>query len=736
MKFLLYTLLAFVFFYSAESFSQVKRQGENKSFILKGEVVDDATNMPIPKVNVEILGGQYTTTNLSGRFSISAKIGDELVLKSDDFVTVYYTIKKDDFITVRVQKAESKNSSAISSRSPVATQASFNMYLDSAKFFQKKDAQKSIEYITRALEPGRNKTISKKEYSLAFETLGDINLYWNQADLAIENYKRSLQNSSNIGVSIKLGKAFGQHKNYQESISVFQKLLNENLSGYQKVEVFEGLGDTYNAIGDGTKSVYNYQKALDAAKQHSITPKITDLNSKIGATYAESGSLNKAEKFFGKSLKLAKKENKQRAVSEKNKVADFYNQNREYEKEIELRKETLKALDDLEEKTQVQDEALTPQRQNYKIANAFVAQEKYQQAIPYLKKSIAEADREEDLIVQKDAVRKLSEIYRDIGEYDKATESYQRYVEVVDELYVKKEQEISQAARFSKEIALKQARIASLENDRKLNESRYKLAFENQELTTRNSQIQKWVIVSLAIIVLLLIFAAYSQYKNVRQQKYANNLLALKSLRSQMNPHFIFNALNSVNSFIAVNDERAANKYLTDFSLLMRSVLENSEEDFIPLEKEIELLELYVKLEHFRFKDKFDYTFTVDETINLEAFAIPPMLLQPYVENAVWHGLRYKEEKGTLQIHFKGIDSKTVKIMIIDDGIGREKSKEFKTENQKRQKSKGMGNTQKRVAILNEMYKDKVDVKVGNVFDADSHRDDEGTKVELILKKD
>ncbi|MCB0467356.1 MAG: histidine kinase, partial [Aequorivita sp.] len=423
--------------------------------------------------------------------------------------------------------------------------------------------------------------------------------------------------------------------------------------------------------------------------------------------------------------------NKQRAVSEKNKVADFYNQNRDYEKEIELREETLEELNSMDKGATVEDEALTPQRQNYKIANAFVAQEKYKQAIPYLEKSIAEADKKEDLIVQKDAVRKLSEIYRDIGEFDKATESYQRYVEVVDELYIKKEQEISQAARFSKEITQKQNRIASLENDRKLNESRYKLAFENQELIQKNDRIQKWIIGSLVLIVLLLVFAAYTQFKNVKQQKFANNILALKSLRSQMNPHFIFNALNSVNSFIAVNDERTANKYLTDFSLLMRSVLENSEEDFIPLEKEIELLELYVKLEHFRFKDKFDYKITVDNNIQLNEFVIPPMLLQPYVENAVWHGLRYKEEKGLLEINFNQINSETIKISIIDDGIGRSKSNEFKTENQKKQKSKGMGNTQKRIAILNQMYKDKVDVKVENVFE-----NNEGTKVVLILKKD
>jgi len=219
-------------------------------------------------------------------------------------------------------------------------------------------------------------------------------------------------------------------------------------------------------------------------------------------------------------------------------------------------------------------------------------------------------------------------------------------------------------------------------------------------------------------------------YRNIKQQRVNNNLLALKSLRSQMNPHFIFNALNSVNSFIASNDERTANRYLTDFSKLMRSVLENSEEDFIPLSKEIELLQLYTKLEHFRFQDKFEYTITIDDNIAIDEFVIPPMLLQPYVENAVWHGLRYKEEKGVLQIKLRARSDNELQIIIEDDGVGRAKSKALKTEHQKKQNSKGMGNIKKRVAILNEMYADKVDVYIEDI-------DNEGgTKVVLTLKKD
>jgi LytS/YehU family sensor histidine kinase len=220
-------------------------------------------------------------------------------------------------------------------------------------------------------------------------------------------------------------------------------------------------------------------------------------------------------------------------------------------------------------------------------------------------------------------------------------------------------------------------------------------------------------------------------FRSNKQRRLANNLLALKSLRTQMNPHFIFNALNSVNSFIAQNDERAANRYLTEFSTLMRSVLENSEEDFIPLEKEIELLQLYLKLEHSRFQDKFDYELTVDKQIDVGQFQIPPMLLQPYVENAVWHGLRYKEEKGFLKVELLRKDEESIQIIITDNGIGRKKSTELKTEYQKKKRSKGMQNIKQRIAILNEMYKDKVDVFIEDLYD-----DTTGTKVILTLKKD
>ncbi|MAZ72396.1 MAG: sensor histidine kinase [Flavobacteriaceae bacterium] len=716
-------------------YAQVRKTSKDQ-FVLKGIVVEEDTNMPMARVNVETNNGAYTTTNGNGEFSIPVEIGDEVSIKSDAFKTVYYTIKDKQKITVKVQKADEEM--LLAPANPVSSKRDlFTMYIDSAKVSLKKDAGKSIGYVTQALQPFRGAPVTSRQNAIAFETLGDINLYWKQPDLAIDNYKRSIAEVETIDRRIKLANAFRINSNYQEGLLLYKELLKASLSNYQKVEVYEGLGDTYKAINDNVKSVFNYQKGLDVANAHKITPKITDLNSKIAEVYSLSGATEEAEQYFDNSLNLARQENPKRAVEEKNKVANFHNRNRDFEQEIKLRSETLDELKDMEDTTNEPiykedlNSQLTAQRQNYYIANAYIAQDKYTEAIPYLEKSISEAESKEDLVVEKDATRKLSEVYKGIGNFSKAAESYERYVAVVDELYIKKEQELSQATRFNKEIALKQNRITSLENERELNESRYKLAFENQELIQKNNRVQKWVIGSLILIALLLLFTAYTQYKSVKQQRYANNMLALKSLRTQMNPHFIFNALNSVNSFIAMSDERAANKYLSEFSQLMRSVLENSDEDFIPLSKEIELLELYVKLEHFRFKDKFEYDITVDENLQLSEFVIPPMLLQPYVENAVWHGLRYKEEKGHLKIHFKQLDAETVTITITDDGIGRKKSKLLKTENQKKQKSKGMGNIQKRITILNQMYKDKVDVTVHNVFE-----NEEGTQVVLTLKKD
>ncbi|MDB9961296.1 histidine kinase [Oceanihabitans sp.] len=687
-------------------------------FSVRGSVIEVDTYSPVSDVSISVNGGEYTTTNNAGDFRIFVKVGDELIIKHKDIETVYHTIKDAERITVEVHPEEKSRTNTKRKTNTIQ----FNNLIDSAETYLKKDAEKSIQFITEALSQSN----SVKQNSEAYEVLADVYMKWKQYDLAISNYKISLQNNTLNEVELKLANAYFENKAYQESLNSYEKIKYNDLSKYQKIIYHEGIGDVYMQLKTYNSAVDSYKKGLDMAIKHLIKPKVTDLNSKIGQAYNESGKIKEANSYFENSLNLASQENKKRAVQEKVKVADFQNDNRSYDDEIQLRKEALVEISELESDTLIDPEsALTPQKQNYKIGNAYYLQRDYVNAIPYLEKSIEEAESNEDLVVKKDAIRKLSETYRDAGNYDEALATYKAYQETVDALYAKMEQEITQAGRFNKSISEKQNRITSLESERALTQSNY-------ELTVEQSKRQKLVIYSLIGGVLLLLITAYLMYKYIKQQKLANNLLALKSLRSQMNPHFIFNALNSVNSFIASHDERTANKYLSDFSQLMRSVLENSEEDFIPLEKEIELLELYTQLEHFRFKDKFDYTISVDENVSINDFQIPPMLLQPYIENAVWHGLRYKEEKGELNITVASKSKDEITISITDDGIGREKSKALKTENQKKQNSKGMNNIKKRVAILNEMYKDKVDVFIDDYQDSE----DTGTKVVVTIKRD
>lgn len=698
--------------------SQREQSLENELLTIRGSVYDKSSREPYVNVSILVNGGRYTTTNFEGKFLVKAKIGDELVVSHDDFETIYYTIKSNERITIEVRD-ENKSSQSIDG---VESQTYFNQMIDSADIYLKKDAEKSIKFVGDAL----NADISSSQSAEAHELLGDIYMHWKQYDLAISAYKISLQNIERASAKLKLARAYLNNGNFQNSLSVYQNLNERKLSNYEKTARYEGLGDANTKLKNFPEAIEAYQEGLKVAKKYLIAPKITDLNSKIAQTYSLEGQKDKAKNYFTSSLNLAEKENKKRAVEEKIKVAEFNSDIQDYQSEIILRKEAVKDIEAIEKDSILSNESpITLQKQNYKIGDAYFIQNDLVSAIPYFEKSIAEASKKQDLMVQKDATRKLSEALLRKGDTQEGLAMMDNYKNLVDELYIKKEQELSQVARFSRNLAEQQNRITSLESDRALSKSTY-------ELTQERNKRQQLIIYSLIGGLVLLLVTGYLMYKYIKQQRLANNLLALKSLRSQMNPHFIFNALNSVNSFIATNDERTANKYLSDFSRLMRSVLENSEEDFIPLKKEIELLDLYTKLEHFRFQDKFDYSINVDESIDIEEFQIPPMLLQPYIENAVWHGLRYKTEKGHLNIAIQSKSINEITITISDDGIGRERSKSLKTANQQKQNSKGMNNIKKRVVILNTMYKDKVDVTIEDFQDLK----DTGTKVVVTLKKD
>ncbi len=702
------------------SFSQ-DYSGFLQQGIYKDRITDESGN-PIVGIKVQVQGkSTYAYTDIDGNFSIKAEIGDLIILtKNGERINSYrldgrsnYYINDETEVKETVPKAD-KN-------------------LDSARFYSKKDAYKSIDFVEKHLKSKKKHTLV--ELAQSYALLGDNYLHLKQYDLAISNYYKSLQSIENTDVQLNLGKSYALSGNISESNNIYKTVLNKKNTALQQIMAQEGMG--YNTENNIPKALEYYRAALALAEKNKITSKIAELNAKIAELLAKSGNKSESNAYLQNTLRSSENEPIQKRVSVQNQVADVYQSNKDFDSEIELRKKTISEL----EKANVNkissetngffnDDAISISQLNLEIGRAYIDKKEFDKAIPYLEKSAQNAKKFKDLEVEKNALQKLSELYKNIGNSKKALENYQEYAKLVDLLYQQKELEIQSAMSLSNELRDKQNRINSLEKDRVLSESQYQLFESEQKLAVANYRRQKMLILGMGIVLVLLGISVLAMYRSNKQKKLANNVLALKSLRSQMNPHFIFNALNSVNNFIAQNDERAANRYLTDFSTLMRSVLNNSEEDFIPLTKEIELLKLYVQLEHSRFTDKFDYTLDIDENLNEEQFQIPPMLIQPYVENAVWHGLRYKETKGFLKIEFIQKDADTILISISDDGIGRQKSKELKTQNQKKQESKGMNNVKKRIEILNEMYADKVKVNI-----SDLHPDGSGTKVVVELKK-
>ncbi|SED07137.1 Tetratricopeptide repeat-containing protein [Tenacibaculum sp. MAR_2009_124] len=715
--------------------STLKAQEEKSvKFSIKVKVIDKETRESIENAEVTVAGIQYNYSKINENYKINARYNDELIVRHFDFETVYYTIKGNDEIIIKVEKENklkvfnkiSKSSRSLKKRK---FKSYFSEYIDSAKLYKEKSLDKSLSFIELTLK----EELTRGRKAEAFKVMGDIYFFWRQYDLASQNYDTSLKQKDNVAVRLLLAKSQFLSKKYKESEKTYISTMNQIVSNFDKLTLFEGLGDVSRVLREWSKAETNYKTALSIAQNLRNASKITDLNSKLAEVFANLGQRKKADLLFQNSLELATQENVKRSLEQEEKVADYLNSSQRYDEEIQLRKESLKKAEEITveaDDAETLVDSITSQKISYKIGNAYLQKEEYDEAIPFFEKSISDADKNEDLIIKKDATRKLSEVYATVGDYTKAFESYRDYVKLVDTLYAKREQEIQQVKRFSKRISDNQNRIASLEKDKELADSKIDLAYKDQQLVQESNKRQEIIIYSLITGMVLISLLMYYMYRNIRQQKLANNLLALKSMRSQMNPHFIFNALNSVNSFIAVNDERSANRYLSEFSVLMRSVLENSDEDFIPLSKETELLQLYVKLEHNRFQDKFDYEIKIDDKIPLDTYIIPPMLLQPYIENAIWHGLRYKKEKGYLCISMEQIDNDVVRVLIEDNGIGRKRSMEMKTKNQLKQKSKGMSTIKKRIGILNDMYQDKIEVKVADATEAG-----EGTKVELLLKK-
>ncbi len=239
-----------------------------------------------------------------------------------------------------------------------------------------------------------------------------------------------------------------------------------------------------------------------------------------------------------------------------------------------------------------------------------------------------------------------------------------------------------------------------------------------------------------AVLIEIFCFSMALAYKTWLSQRTRNQLLRsikeseLRTLRSQINPHFIFNSLNSIKAYILKDRQLEASEYLTDFSTLMRAILQQSKEKFITLTDELETTLLYVKLENLRFEDGFVFNFSIDENIDTDEVLIPPMLFQPYLENAIKHGLMSKNQDRMLSLSIIQKDKNSIFITIDDNGIGREQAS-LQRKNTPKHQSMGMSINDERVQLLGVTNDLHISIKI--IDKKTKQGISEGTRVEIHL---
>ncbi|MCD0477615.1 histidine kinase [Chryseobacterium sp. LC2016-29] len=568
------------------------------------------------------------------------------------------------------------------------------------------------------------------------------NNVWKEVETETEKLKKAIDTKNEAAEAesyYNIGETFFNDRNFSKSEEYFLRSKNiyEKLNNKQNLEkVIRKLAQSQENQNKLRSAQSNYQKASkigyskskrslnanDASRLSSPAPEnkaeaiqnnivISEKeNNKqdLAASYSQMADVNienknipKAEENLNTAYQISKEQAPQQALAINQKLTNFYVDNKDFDKAIEAKRSVLK-------ENFVKENSQKKVEQIQELAEIYIKKNDPKEAIVLLKNAYDIALQKGHTLEAQKSVKKLDSLYNISENTNASVQLYRDFLGKLPDLVSKDRSLVD-----NKILEDTEQRISQLEQEKKLKD----------ELIRKKNIFNYSLIGVLVLLTGLIIFI----FRTLKKVQIKNKKIALQSLRREMNPHFIFNSLNSVNHFIATNNELEANQYLTKFSKLMRGVMENSSEDFIPFQQELDLLQNYLALEKTRFSDKFDYEIEVDESLNTQSLKVPGMLIQPFLENAVWHGLRYRTEKGFLSLKFEK-NNDSLNIFIEDNGIGIEESKKQKTEHQKSRKGRGMKNTLERIALLNDLYKQNIECKITD------KKEEPGVFVEISFK--
>jgi tetratricopeptide (TPR) repeat protein/anti-sigma regulatory factor (Ser/Thr protein kinase) len=423
-------------------------------------------------------------------------------------------------------------------------------------------------------------------------------------------------------------------------------------------------------------------------------------------------------------------------------IGEIFLQQHKYDLAIEQLKSPLEVFEKGNDRTEVM-------RILSGLARCYQAQKKFTTSFLYAKRLFKIAQETGARPFIRTAYELYWKMYDQQGKTDSAYKYNLKYTAIKDSILSDEYRRNVALTEMRSQDEQQKTKISLLQKDQQLNQEKLSLQQQNlkSESLIRNVLIGSIIVFTLITIIIFryIILRRRNEKQRLEHELELQHLenkkttsefqhqateLEMQALRAQMNPHFIFNCLSSINRFILINKTEEASDYLTKFSRLIRMALHNSEKPLITLESELEAFRLYLDLERLRFKNAFNYSITFVNTIDINAVFIPPMLIQPFAENAIWHGLMHKKGIGQLEIQLC-TDDKTLTCTIIDDGVGRNMAATFKSRSAEKNKSMGVEITAGRLALLN---KSKNEAAVFNIEDLiDEEGNGCGTKVVLTM---
>ena len=608
--------------------------------------------------------------------------------------------------------------------------------IDSAKLIFVAEPIKAFEYVETAIALALNEGF-RNELALGYATLSEFNYRMAEytssvsyAGKALEIYTTSQQWDKAIPAYILRGDANIQLGAYQRARLNFEQALALAETAKKQDQVLRiqfKLADLKMMENESVEAERLFNELKKEVGALNMIELVAEIDFKLGEIYAQRGDFQQANLFYDHSNMNAFQSNNADLINLNN--SKLLENNYTSFTSPTFSQDMLHSLNSAEVVFQVANDTAAWITNTSQKADYYLKTGQIKAAEDALRQNYQLAKEKGDLAAQLKASKQLYDLYVQAGRKSEAKLAEENNARLLNEINLKQIEEGSQSNQNQLAIKNVAKQIENLERARDLDQQTILLLEKEKNLNKDELAQQRLLLYVLGGIVIIFGGVSIYVYRNIQAKKRAHNLLYLKSLRAQMNPHFIFNSLNSVNNYIAKSDARAANKYLAKFSKLMRQVLEHSQVEFISLGQEIEVLKIYLELEHERFKDQFDYRFEVDSSIALDSVQIPPMLVQPFIENAIWHGLRYRENGGLLEVLIQK-EGRHIRIIIRDNGIGRKKSLELKTVNQLKQQSTGMKNVASRTEVIQAVFKASIRHEIIDL------PEDSGTEVRIKIEWD